>query len=484
MPPPDRPGDHRPRGPGHSDVAAGSSLGDALEWLDRHVDLEAIERGAAGRAGEPSLARIAALLDAMGDPQANFGVLHVTGTNGKGSTSRLASALLQESGLFVGTYTSPHLESLNERIATDATPIDDDDLAGAIGSLAPLEELLLARGVLEVAPTWFELVTATAYRHFADVAVEAAVVEVGLGGRYDATNAADGAVAVVTNVELDHTDILGNTREAIAREKAGIVKTGSVVVCGEEDPALAAVFANEAERVGASGLWQRGRDFGCVANLVAHGGRLLDLRTPGASYDEVYLPLHGAHQGENAAVALAATEALFGAPLGRDVVEAAFASVTVPGRLEVLGRRPLVVLDGAHNEAGAAALGAAIAEDFAAAERLVVVIGCLRGRDTAALLAPLKAAAEALGAPHASGPLRVVACRPSSLRAQPAEAVAAAARGLGLETVVEEDVGAALERAVALAGERDLVLVTGSLYVVGAARTAWRRAHERPIRPR
>jgi dihydrofolate synthase/folylpolyglutamate synthase len=442
-----------------------SSLGEALAWLDRHVDLEKIERGLAGRAAAPTLDRVRRLLHVLGDPQTAFPLIHVTGTNGKGSTTRLASLLLEAQGLSVGTYTSPHLEHLNERLAHDGEPIGDDDLADELRALAAIEAFVLDREGWAVPPTWFELVTALAYRWFADEGVEAAVIEVGMGGRYDATNVADGAVAVVTNVELDHVGILGSTREAIAGEKAGIVKPGSVLVLGERDPSVASVFVDEARAVGAREVWRRDESFACTANRSAYGGRLLDLRTPGGFYEQIYLPLFGAHQGDNAAAALAAVEAFLGAPLGSDVVADAFAAATVPGRLEVVGRRPLVLLDGAHNPAGAAALGAALADDFAGVQHIVAVVGCLAGRDPAELIAEL-------------GPERlelVVACMPSSPRAQPAALVADAARALGVASVTADTLDDALEQALRQVGEDDLVLVTGSLYLVGAARAVVRR---------
>jgi len=441
------------------------ALGDALAWLDRHIDLEKIEKGTAGRAGEPTLDRIARLLFAIDDPQRSYPVVHITGTNGKGSTTRICSTLLSADGLSTGSYTSPNLERLNERIARDGVPISDAALEEALVSLAALEDFLLAREPWPVPPTRFELLTAAAFRWFADEAVDVGVIEVGLGGRYDATNVADGAVAVLTNVELDHTEILGPTRELIAKEKAGIIKPGAVVISGDRDPAIAAIVEAEAAAVAAQEVWQRGRDFECTANRPAVGGRLVSLRTPGASYDELYLPLFGAHQGDNAAAALAAAEALVGAPLADDVVAEAFAATTVPGRLEVVGRHPVVLLDGAHNAAGAAALGAALVEDFAALERVIVVLGCLRGRDPAEMI-------EAIGVDRI---VAVVACAPASPRALDPREVARAAHGAGLQCEVIEAAPDALDRALEIASEDDLVLVTGSLYVVGVARAAARR---------
>jgi dihydrofolate synthase / folylpolyglutamate synthase len=401
----------------------------------------------------------------MGDPQTSYPVVHVTGTNGKGSAVRMTTSLLLAKGLTVGTYSSPHLERLNERLAWNGEPIDDAAFAEVLLALRDLEPFVTADvGAPGEAPTWFELMTAAAYRWFADVAVDVAVVEVGLGGRYDATNVADAAVAVVTNVELDHVDILGSTRAEIAAEKAGIIKAGSVVVLGEDDPSLAGIFEAEAARVGAAALWRRHEDFGCEMNRLAVGGRLLDLRTPGARYEDVFVPLHGAHQGDNAAAAVAAAEAFFGEPLGEEVVAEGLAATTVPGRMEVVVRHPLVVLDGAHNAAGARAAGATLAEDFALAGRVIVVMGCLRGRDPGELLQGL-------------GPERlehVIACPAPSPRGLPAAAVADAARALGLRATEAPTVAAALEMARGLAGANDLVLVTGSLYVVGAARATLR----------
>ncbi|MGD0085121.1 MAG: Mur ligase family protein [Acidimicrobiales bacterium] len=435
----------------------GATIGEALAWLDRHINLEAIESGVAGRHALPTLERIAALVAAMDDPQRSYPVVHITGTNGKGSTARMSAALLLSEGFNPGVYTSPHLEDINERLSVGGHVISDSDLAQQIAALAELEVFL------GVKATWFELVTAAAFRWFADEAVDSAVVEVGLGGRFDATNVADGSVAVVTNVELDHVDILGGTREMIAAEKAGIVKAGAYLVLGERDPDLAQVFEDEAAKVGAEAVWRRGEDFGVDGNRLAVGGRVVDLYTPLGRYEDVFIPLHGAHQADNAAAALAAVQALLGIRLSGPVVKDAFASVTVPGRLEVIGRRPLIVLDGAHNAAGAAAAGAALVEDFSG-RPVVLVMGCLRGRDAAELLSGL-------------GPERirsVLACTPPSPRAQHAEAVVAAAEALGL---VAEDCGGvaeAVERARQVADEDQLVLVTGSLYVVGAARTLLR----------
>jgi dihydrofolate synthase/folylpolyglutamate synthase len=418
---------------------------EALAFLDAHVNLEA---DPAPRAAAMRLDGIRELCTRMGDPQQAYPVVHVTGTNGKGSTARMVTELLAARGLSVGTYTSPHLQRINERLAWNGQPVPDEVFAELVEAIAQLESRFSTRH------SHFEILTAAAFRWFADNAVDVAVVEVGLGGRYDATNVADAAVAVVTNVDLDHTAVIGPTRHDIATEKAGIVKPGSRLVLGETDPELVPVF----ERAGAVETWVRGEDFACVENRPAHGGRVVDLRTPGATYPDVYLPLHGAHQGDNAAIALAAVEAFFGEPLHEDVVGPAFADVRVPGRMEVIGRHPLRILDGAHNPAGAEAAAATLEAEFGVDSR-VLVVGMLVGRDPARMLEPYL-------------PVRlVVACPPPSPRALPPEEVAAAAQALGVEAVAEAAVEAAVRRALGEAGDDELLLVTGSLYVVGSARS-------------
>jgi dihydrofolate synthase/folylpolyglutamate synthase len=429
------------------------NLSEALAYLDAHINLEVLPQGDPGVAR--SLDRMRSLVAALGDPQRAYPVLHLTGTNGKGSTARMLTTLLVARGLSVGTYTSPHLERVNERLSWNDEAISDGAFAEVV------EAVSLAERSLDDAPSYFELLTAAGFRWFDDIAVDAAVVEVGLGGRWDATNVADADVAVVTNVEMDHTEYLGPDRASIADVKAGIVKPGSRLVLGETDPDLAAPFlAAEPEEV-----WLRGREFECVDNRLAHGGRLLVLRTPHGFVHDIFLPLHGAHQGDNAAAALAASELFFGGPLAEEAVQEAFAAVRNPGRMEVVGRRPLVMLDGAHNPAGAKALAAALDEAFGVVEGRIFVVGLLGGR----------APAEMLTALGVAGARLVVTCPPPSPRALPAGEVADAARALGTEAIAAPSVEAALDRALAAAAEEDAVIVTGSLYVVGAARPLLRK---------
>lgn len=420
----------------------------ALAYLDDHTDLE---RMVAGTWSAPTLDRMRGLAELLADPQHAQPTVHITGTNGKGSTARLVTALLGAHNLAVGTYTSPDLERVTERISRNGEPIDDESFAEAVGAVAELEVLS------GISPHRFEILTLAAFRWFADVAVDAAVVEVGLAGRWDATNIVDGTVAVVTNIGLDHTEVLGPDRASIAGEKSGIIKPGSTLVLGETDPELLPIFeAEQPER-----LWLRDREFGCTGNLVAVGGRSIDLFTPGARYDDVFLALHGAHQGDNAALAVAAAEAFFDRPLDEEVVREALATVVVPGRFEVVARSPLVVLDGAHNPDGARAAAETLGDFGFAGERFLVV-GMNQGRDPVEML-------EALDARAARA---VIATAVDFARAMAPEEIADAARSIGVDAEVVRTVPAAVQHAIGLANEDDLVLVAGSLYVVGEARAA------------
>ncbi len=421
----------------------------ALSYLDRHLNREAV----AGRFEGLSLDTMHRLMDVLGDPQRAYKVVHITGTNGKGSVGRMVSVLLKEHGLTVGTYASPHLERVNERLSWDLEPIDDAAFAAVISHLADLEPLA------GVEASYFELLTAAALSWFAEIAVDVAVVEVGLLGRFDATNVVDAQVAVVTNIGRDHTDGVGDWRAAVAGEKAGIIKPDSFLVLGETDAALRAVFEREPH----VGTWVRGDDFDVDADREAVGGRMIDIRTPGGVIDDVFIPVHGRHQADNAALAVTVAEAFFGRALEADVVREAFLGLTLPGRFEVVGRSPLVVIDGAHNPAGAQAVAETLADDFDSPGRRIVVVGLLGERDPDEMLA-------ALDIDRADF---VIACTAPSPRAIPAHVIAEAARRLAPQADVEvvSSVDDAVDRAGALADEDDAVLITGSLYVAGAART-------------
>jgi dihydrofolate synthase / folylpolyglutamate synthase len=428
---------------------------DARAWLDAHVNLETgVGVPARGGVGKRLLAveRQRPLMELLGSPQLEYPVLHLTGTNGKTSVARMTSALLEAAGLTVGAYTSPHLERVNERMVRNGEPIDDTTLDDLLVAVAAVEDLL------PDAPSYFEILTAAALRWFGDVAVDAAVVEVGLGGSGDATNVVDAVVAVVTNVSVDHVEYIGPTLDDIATEKAGIVKPGSILVLGETDPALVPHFlARHPERV-----VTRDVDFGVRGNRLAVGGRVLDLFTPLATYPDVFLALHGAHQADNAAVALAAAESFLGRALDPELVADAFLRVRTPGRMEVVGHQPLVLLDGVKNVAGARALRAALAEEFADSPRTLVV-GLMREKEPHEML-------DALGVLDAA---RLVCCRPRSPRGHDPRAVADAAYELGVDRArvdVIDDVDEAVASAIASAAPDGQVVITGSLYVVSPAR--------------
>jgi dihydrofolate synthase/folylpolyglutamate synthase len=419
---------------------------DALDYLDAHASYETT-----GRIESPTLERMTALVAAMDDPQLTYPVIHVTGTNGKGSTTQMITRLLMAHGLTVGTYTSPHLERLNERISVNCEPIPDEDFAEQIAAIADLEGLTGAR------PSYFEAITAAAYRWFADVAVDVAVIEVGLLGRWDATNVCESQVAVITNIGVDHTEFAGPTLEHIAREKAGIIKPGSAVVIGETNPDLVRIFTDAG---GASSL-VRGDDFEVLEQNLALGGRVVDLRTPTTIYPEVFVPLNGRHQCENAAVALTAVEAFFASPVPGEIVAEGFSHVSMPGRFEVLGHQPLVIVDGAHNPPGADSCATVFFEDFDPAGRRLLVVGCLKGRDPREMLSALRA--DEFDA--------VFVCTAPSPRGLPAEELYAAAKAIGCDHVVRTDsVERAIDKARTDAMADDAILVTGSLYIVGAAR--------------
>jgi dihydrofolate synthase/folylpolyglutamate synthase len=414
----------------------------------------------------PDLDRIVDLLTLLGAPQLAFPSIHITGTNGKTSTARMVDALLRELSLRTGRYTSPHLESVTERICVDTLPLSAERFAEVYDEVAPFAELVDGRHADRV--TFFELLTAMAFAAFADAPVDAAVVEVGLGGRWDATNVINAPVAMITPISLDHVGILGDSIEAIAAEKAGLIHEGATVISAIQPEAAVKMIVERAATVGAN-ILAEGIAFGVRTRAVAVGGQLLELQGLAGVYDEVYLPLYGEHQARNATLALAAVEAFLGtadrAPLDVELVRAAFAGVSSPGRLEVVRRSPTVLIDGAHNPAGAAALTAALDDAFTF-ERLVAVVAILDDKDAAGVLAELE--------PVVSS---VVATTNGSPRAMPAMELAAIAREVfGDERVeVRERLDDAIDLAIASA-ESDAalggagVIVTGSIVTVGEAR--------------
>lgn len=416
---------------------------------------------------DPSLESMREVMELLGDPQRTYPVIHLTGTNGKTSTTRMIESLLREMGLTTGRFTSPHLHSFRERIAIGGEPISAERLVEIYDQVLPFVKIVDQRQVAAGGSrlNFFMMSVVLAYAAFADAPVDVAIVEVGLGGEWDATNVADGQVAVITPIALDHTRLLGSTVEEIATEKSGIIKPGAIAVSALQETDVAEILAERAEQVGAR-IATEGNDFGVVSREVAVGGQQLALRGLAGDYAEVFLPLYGEHQARNAVTALAAVEAFVGGGeqrLDPDVLRAGFAEVTSPGRLEIVRRSPTILVDAAHNPAGAQALRAALTDAFSFTT-LVGVVAIFADKDAESMLGILEPALD-----------HVVVTRNSSPRSLPvAELGALAAEIFGEErvTVVDRlpdalDVAAGLAEADGLGGG---VLVTGSVVTAADAR--------------
>ncbi len=417
----------------------------------------------------PDLERITLLVDLLGNPQRAYPSIHLTGTNGKTSTARMVDALLRSFGLRPGRYTSPHLHSPTERISIDGEPLTEERFAEVFDEVLPLVELVDSR--MPVPMTFFEVLTAMAFAAFADAPVDVAVLEVGLGGTWDATNVAQAATAVVLPVGLDHVPLLGTTIAEIAAEKAGIIHPGATVVMAAQLPEAAEVLLRRAVEMGAT-VAREGLEFGVLDRRTAVGGQLITLQGLSGTYDDVFLPLHGPHQAANAAAALAAVEAFLGGSggLSADAVREGFAQANSPGRLEVLRTSPTVLVDAAHNPAGMAATVVALTDAFSFTS-LVAVVACLADKDVRAMLEVLEPAVTS-----------IVVTTNSSPRALPVDEL----RELAVDVFGEDrvDVEDALDDAIDTAvrrGEEDGVhlgagvLVTGSVVTAGEARTLLRR---------
>ncbi len=421
---------------------------------------------------EPSLDRIRAVTDALGRPQHAVPVVHVTGTNGKTTTARAVDDLLRGAGLRVGRYTSPHLESVRERIVVDGAPLDEDRFAAAHDRLRPV----LARVEDRCGPlSFFEVVTAMAFLTFAEETLDAVVLEVGMGGTWDATNVADGAVSVVTPIALDHTEYLGPDVAAIAREKAGIVKPGSVAVLADQPPAALAVLLDRAREVGAT-VRDAGQGVRVLDRVPREDGQLLGLRGEEREHRDLFVPLLGGHQAGNVATAVTAAEAFLGRTghrLGTATVRDVLARLRSPGRLETVREVPRVWVDASHNPAGTAATVAAVRE-LPSVDRLVVVLAVLEGKDADGMLQALGGSADEVLVTENSSPRRL----PAPALAARAAAVLGAGR-VTLEPALPDALRAALHRATLPGAGRTAVLVTGSVVTAGEAR-ALLRAEPRP----
>jgi dihydrofolate synthase/folylpolyglutamate synthase len=432
---------------------------------------------------EPSLDRIRALTALMGDPQRAYPVIHITGTNGKTSTARMIETLLRARGLRTGLFTSPHLSSIRERISVDGEPLSAERFADAYDEVLPY--LSLVDESQPAALSFFEVLTAMAFSVFADAPVDVAVIEVGVGGTWDCTNIADGAVAVVTPISLDHERYLGNSVTSIAGEKAGIIKAGAVAVLAQQPADAAEILLRRTVEVGAT-VAREGLEFGVASRELAVGGQLLSIQGLLGRYDGLFLPLFGAHQASNAACALAAVEAFAGAtPTGEDasgdepealdaeLVRSAFATMSSPGRLEVVRRSPVVIVDAAHNPAGMAATVAGLAEAFAFTE-LVAILAVSEDKDVPAIMDELEPLVSEL----------VVTSNSSPRSADPDKLAEMASAVFGPDRVrAVPRLDGAIEIGVALADEADargaasggppgsaLLLITGSVITAGDAR--------------
>lgn len=417
---------------------------------------------------EPSLDRIRAICDLLGSPQNAYPVIQLTGTNGKTSTARMIDTLVRALDLRTGRFTSPHLTSMTERISIDGEPLSEEAFVEAFADIAAYAQI-----VDDSQPhplSFFEMTVAMAYAAFADAPIDVAIVEVGLGGTWDATSVADARIGVITPIAVDHDRYLGTTPEAIAVEKSGILKPGSHAVLAQQTPEVDDVIARRCAEVGAP-VVRAGADFSVASRTMALGGQFLDLRGVAGQYDEVFLPLHGAHQAHNAAVALAAVETFIGAKqLDADVVREAFAQVTSPGRLEVVRRGPTVLLDAAHNPHGIEATVAAVSEEFAFSP-LIGVVAIMADKDAEQILRGL----EPIMA-------HIICTQNTSERCLPAGELAELADDVfGSDRISQVDrLDDAIERAITMAESADgyedaigsgAVLVTGSVVTVGEART-------------
>jgi dihydrofolate synthase/folylpolyglutamate synthase len=434
--------------------------------------IDAIEQALLARWPEtriaPTTARIAALVDILGSPQLTYPTIHVGGTNGKTTTTRMIDSLLFAHGLRTGRFTSPHLETYLERIAINGQPIDPKALIFAYNDIAAYLDLMDTKFPDPI--SFFEAITALGFVAFAEHPVDVAVIEVGMGGEWDATNVIDADVSVIMPIGFDHMEYLGHTLHEIASTKAGIIKEGGFIVLAQQEPEAAKELIRKAAEVGAD-VVREGIEFSVTSRAVAVGGQLITIKGIHDTYEDIYLPLHGKHQAANAATALVAVEAFFGdQPLDIEAVRAGFAAATSPGRCEVVHRDPTIILDAAHNPHGARALAETLANEFNFDE-VVAVVGVFGDKDAIGILQELEPVVD-----------HVIVTQSSSDRAMPSsELEKIATKVFGVDRVFEvSDLHAALDRAVSdairpLSEDTIGIIVTGSVVTVGQARSYIRR---------
>lgn len=441
---------------------------DDLERMN-FVEQELLRRWPESRL-EPSLERIAYLCDALGSPQLSYPTIHITGTNGKTTTSRMIDALLYQLGYRTGRFTSPHLESITERIAINGEPISPEGFVATYDDIALYLDMVDSR--MSHPLSFFEAICAMAFVAFAEYPIDVGVIEVGMGGEWDATNVVNGAVNVITPIGFDHMEYLGSNIEAIASTKAGIIKSGSITVLAAQEMAAAKVLLERCVSMESAPL-REGIEFSLTSREIALGGQMISIDGVNGKYDEIFLPLHGAHQAHNAAVALASVEAFIGEKkLDLEVVREAFALVKSPGRLEVVFRDPTVILDAAHNPHGMNSLRQTLAHEFDFTHR-IAVFAPMGDKDVDGMLELMKESFDTL-----------IVTRNSSQRALDVDRLAEMAKAHfdGADVIASPDLPSALDLAIQRANERNLseassaaVVVTGSVVTVGEARLLMRR---------
>jgi dihydrofolate synthase/folylpolyglutamate synthase len=428
-------------------------------------DAEAFLVDRIGRGGKPGLERITGLLDFMGDPQDAYPAIHIAGTNGKTTLSRMVQQILGAHGLATGGFTSPHLDVVEERFTLHGVTIDTRDFIDAVADIAWFVEAYEQQSGTPL--TYFEVTAALAFSVFSTAAIDVAVVEVGLGGRLDATNVLSAAVSVITGIDFDHTEFLGTSIEEIAAEKAAIVDDGGVLVTGPLSAEADATISSRASEVGAN--WIRTNvDFFVTEADIAVGGWSCSVDGVFGRYEDLFLPIHGRHQVDHLATAIATCEMFMGRELDHDSLAVAVGSMSAPGRLEVVGHRPLVILDGAHNDQGFRGLAETIAREFPAME-WQLVLGVRGERDVADLVAPLKGLVS-----------KVYGTAPDDPVAIPPETVAReAGSALDVDAVALPNISDALREAMESAEPDSGVVVAGSLYVVGEVRRGFEAVDDR-----
>ena len=421
---------------------------EVLQFLSSHINRSITKE----KIDDTALDNMRLLAQAIGSPQMDFPCIHITGTNGKGSTSAVISKILSSMGLNVGTYCSPHVSSITERIQLNTEPISEDEFAEVVSHLK------LATSMLKITPSWFELMTAAALSCFANNAVDVAVIEVGMLGRYDATNIADAKVAIITNVGFDHTDGAEGWRKKLAWEKAGIIKDGSVVCLGDADDEIEHLVLQEKP----AKILRRDVDFACIDNDLAIGGRHLSLRINDVVYENIFLSQHGIHQGQNAAIALGGATAFLGVEIPASIVENCFQDITLPGRFEVISTEPLVILDGAHNPPGALAAAQTLRSSFTLEGTKALIVGMTEEKDADWMLLNL----------NASEFDYIFTTEASSPRSMSSDELAKVASTYCAKTIICPNPEEALKEAIQISSSDGVIFGTGSMYVVGALREA------------